>query len=71
MVVGRAPGGGNLVVGAGDGGAIPPEVIPQDPKAGVANQQLSGMGGAPGVEQVGFGRAARMYLPSNREGPGA
>ena len=67
MVVGKAPGGGNLVVGAGDGGTIPPEVIPQDPKAGVANHQLSGMGGAPGVEEVGFGRAARMYPLSTRE----
>ena len=67
MVVGKAPDGGNLVVGAGDGGAIPPEAIPQDPKAGVANQQLSGMGGAPAIEEVGFGRAAGMYPPSNRE----
>lgn len=64
MVVGKAPGGENLVVGGGDGGAIPPEVIPQ--KAGVSNQHLSGMG-APAVEEVGFGRAARTYLPSKLE----
>ena len=69
MVIGKAPGGGNLVVGAGDGGAIPPEVIPQDPNAGVSNQQLSGMGGAPRIEEVGFGRAAGKYLLSNRGVP--
>lgn len=56
MVVGKAPGGGNLVVGGGDGGAVPPEVL-QDPKAGVSNQGPSGMG-APQAGQVGFGNAA-------------
>ena len=64
MVVGKAPGGGNLVVGGGDGGAIPPEVLPQDPKVGVGNQTLSGIG-SPEVQKVGFGRAARTYLSSN------
>ena len=59
MVVGKAPGGGDLVVGGGNGGTIPPEVLAQDPKAGVANQKLSGAG-TPEVQEVGFGRAARM-----------
>ena len=56
MVVGKAPGGGDLMVGGGDGGAIPVEAL-QDPKAGVANHGLSGMG-KPHVGQVGFGNAA-------------
>lgn len=56
MVVGKAPGGGNLIVGGGDGGAVPVEAL-QDPKAGVSNQGLSGMGG-PQIGQVGFGNAA-------------
>lgn len=63
MVVGKAPGGGNLIVGDGNGGTIPPEVI-SDPKAGVSNQKLSGMG-EPAVQEVGFGRAARMFFLIN------
>ncbi|KAG8533843.1 uncharacterized protein KY384_001584 [Bacidia gigantensis] len=50
MVVGKAPGGGNLVVGGGDGGAIPPEAMPDD-KPGVANNDL----GAGTGQQVGYG----------------
>lgn len=50
MVVGRAPGGGDLVVGSGDGGAIPPEAMPQE-KSGVANDNVGAASGA----QVGFG----------------
>lgn len=61
MVIGKAPGGGNLVVGDGNGGVVPPEAL-SDPKAGVSNQKLSGMG-EPAVQEVGFGRAARMYFP--------
>ena len=50
MVVGKAPGGGNLVVGSGDGGAIPPSVMPAE-KPGVSNDSMgAGSGG-----QVGFG----------------
>jgi spartin len=56
MVVGKAPGGGDLVVGGGDGGAVPVEIL-QDPKAGVANQGVAGMGEPP-AGQVGFGNAA-------------
>ena len=52
MVVGKAPGGGNLVVGGGDGGAIPPEVMPAD-KPGVSNNSLGGGSG----QQIGFGNA--------------
>lgn len=59
MVIGKAPGGGDLVVGGGNGGAIPPEVLAQDPKAGVANHKLSGAGSTE-VQEVGYGRAARM-----------
>lgn len=50
MIVGRAPGGGNLVVGSGDGGAIPPEAMPRD-KPGVSND---GTGSGSGTV-VGFG----------------
>ena len=63
MVVGKMPGGGDLVVGGGDGGTVPPEVISQkDPKGTVANEDLPGTGlpegSAPGVGVVGFGNAA-------------
>lgn len=57
MVVGRAPGGGDLIVGGGDGGAIPPEAMPKD-KPGVANDSM-GSGAASG-KQVGFGNAAPL-----------
>lgn len=50
-----------MVVGDGNGGVVPPEAF-SDPKAGVSNQKLSGMG-EPAVQEVGFGRAARMYFP--------
>ena len=53
MVVGKAPGGGDLVVGGGDGGAIPPEAMPPN-KPGVSNSDL-GVGSG---QQVGFGNAA-------------
>ena len=53
MVVGKAPGGGDLVVGGGDGGAIPPEAMPAN-KAGVSNSDL----GAGSGQQVGYGNAA-------------
>ena len=56
MVVGRVPGGGNLVVGAGDGGALPTEAL-EDPKAGVGTQSLASIGG-PEPGPVGFGNAA-------------
>ena len=52
MVVGKAPDGNNLVVGGGDGGAVPPEAMPAN-KPGVSNDS---MGAATG-QQVGFGRA--------------
>ena len=65
MVVGKMPGGGDLVVGGGDGGVVPPAVIQQhqrDTKGTVGNQDLpgSGQGGvsALGVGEVGFGNAA-------------
>ena len=56
MVVGKAPGGGNLIVGGGNGGAIPTEAF-QDPKAGV---------GMTSLEQgpVGFGNAAPQAYES-------
>lgn len=58
MVVGRAPGGGDLIVGGGDGGAVPPEAMPND-KPGVANESL-GSGQAASGKQVGFGNAAPL-----------
>ena len=51
MVVGKAPGGGDLVVGGGDGGAIPPEAMPADKPGTVGNQSV----GAGFGTQVGFG----------------
>ncbi|KAL9118787.1 MAG: hypothetical protein Q9187_004661 [Circinaria calcarea] len=63
MVVGKMPGGGDLVVGGGDGGQIPPEVLQEkDPKGQVGNQNLPGTGqpgvGQPGHGEVGYGNAA-------------
>jgi spartin len=60
MVVGKAPGGGDLVVGSGDGGAIPPEAMPSEKAGMVGNQNLSsvGSGSAGSGTQVGFGNAA-------------
>lgn len=63
MVVGKMPGGGELVVGGGDGGTVPPEVIAEkNPKGTVMNEDLPGTGlsggDAPGVGEVGFGNAA-------------
>ena len=52
MVVGKAPDGNNLVVGGGDGGAIPPEAMPAN-KPGVSND---GIGAGTG-QQVGYGPA--------------
>ena len=51
MVVGKAPGGGDLIVGGGDGGAIPPEVMPAHKPGTVGNQDY-GVGSG---TQVGFG----------------
>ena len=59
MVVGKAPGGGNLVVGGGDGGAIPPEAMPDNRPGLVSNSDLgTGTG-----EEVGYGRAG---LPAKK-----
>ena len=52
MVVGKAPNGNNIVVGGGDGGAVPPEAMPAS-KPGVSND---GMGAGTG-QTVGYGRA--------------
>lgn len=52
MVVGKAPGGGDLVVGGGDGGAIPPEAMSADKVGTVGNQSYFGAGSG---TQVGFG----------------
>lgn len=60
MVVGKAPGGGDLVVGGGDGGAVPPEAMPSEKTGMVGNQSLNsiGSGQAGSGHQVGFGSAA-------------
>ena len=61
QVIGKAPGGGDLVVGAGDGGAIPPEVMPNNASQNaVGTQSLTGASSqmAPGVGQIGFGNAS-------------
>lgn len=60
MVVGKAPGGGDLVVGGGDGGAVPPEAMASEKPGTVGNQGLAsiGSGQAGSGQQVGFGNAA-------------
>ena len=60
MVVGKAPGGGDLIVGGGDGGAVPPEAMPSEKPGAVGNQNLAsvGSGTAGSGAQVGFGNAA-------------
>lgn len=62
------------MVGSGDGGAVPPELIQQDPKTAqstnptVGNQNLIGSGqagvGVPGVGEVGFGNSAASAYSS-------
>ena len=65
MVVGKAPGGGDLVVGGGDGGAIPPEAMPADKPGTVGNESM----GAGSGTQVGFGnKAAPMAEKSSSLG---
>ena len=65
MVVGRMADGNQLMVGAGDGGTLPAEMVPKgkDGKPVVGNQALPGTGQpstveSPGYGQVGFGNAA-------------
>lgn len=65
MVVGKMPGGQNLVFGGGDGGVIPPGTISHhqgNEKTSMGKQDLPGTGqpgvNEPGVGQVGFGNAA-------------
>ncbi|KAL8824476.1 MAG: hypothetical protein Q9191_005036 [Dirinaria sp. TL-2023a] len=62
MIVGKAPGGGNLIVGGGSGGTIPTELL-QDPNAGVGTQSLAGMGGTESGP-VGFGNAVPQAYSS-------
>ncbi|KAI9704066.1 MAG: hypothetical protein M1820_005688 [Bogoriella megaspora] len=61
MVVGRVKGGGEIVVGGGDGGTIPEQDI-KKVTGGVSNENMgSGQSGAssiPGSGVVGFGNAA-------------
>ena len=71
MVVGSMPNGGQLMVGEGDGGQLPPEMVTRGKESktgatvgagGVSNVGMPGTG-QPGVEkpgygQVGFGNAA-------------
>lgn len=60
-MIGKAPGGGDLVVGGGDGGAVPPEAMPErSGKDSVGTQSLTGAGSqvGSGVGQIGFGNAA-------------
>lgn len=69
QIVGKVSGGGNVVVGAGDGGFVPPEALPQPrSRTPVGNEKLFSEGqagvGAPGMGQVGFGNAAGSALSS-------
>ncbi|KAI4188562.1 MAG: hypothetical protein LQ348_003908 [Seirophora lacunosa] len=61
MVIGKAPGGGDLVVGGGDGGAVPPEAMPEkNDRDSVGTYSLTGAGSqvGSGAGQIGFGNAA-------------
>ena len=69
MVVGRMPNGGDLVVGDGNGGTVPPEFVREQlmrdekEKKGYAIQDMDGPSGRPqgmrpGYEGVGFGNQA-------------
>ncbi|KAI4270799.1 MAG: hypothetical protein LQ337_006467 [Flavoplaca oasis] len=65
MVIGKAPGGGDLVVGSGDGGAVPPEAMPEkNTQHNVGAQSVTGTDSqvAPGVGQIGFGNAAPVTM---------
>ena len=67
QVIGKAPGGGDLVVGAGDGGAVPPEAMPErSNQSNAGTQDLAGVDSqvAPGVGQIGFGSSAPAVGPS-------
>lgn len=65
MVVGKAPGGGDLIVGGGDGGAIPPEAMPADKPGTVGNEST----GAGSGTQIGFGnKSAPMTEKSSSLG---
>ncbi|HYU75858.1 MAG TPA: senescence-associated domain-containing protein, partial [Ktedonobacteraceae bacterium] len=67
MVVGKMPNGNNLVVGAGDGGVVPNDVVQGgDMKKTTSNQDLPGTGqvgvSTPGVGEAGYGdRAPPSY----------
>ena len=51
MLTPKCAGGGDLVVGGGDGGAVPPEAMPANKPGTVGNQSF----GAGSGTQVGFG----------------
>jgi spartin len=57
MIVGKTAGGGHVIVGEGDGGVVPPELIPKQGQP--AGQPQPGIGAGatvpPGTGQVGFG----------------
>ena len=57
MVVGRAPGGGDLIVGTGDGGIVPADAIPKPADPQVTNDKLPGMNN-PSVGEMGYGNTA-------------
>ncbi len=67
-----------MVVGSGDGGAIPPEVMPEkNAHHTVGAQSLTGAESqvGPGVGQIGFGNAAPVTMsgglgePMGTQGP--
>jgi spartin len=62
MVIGRVKGGGQVIVGGGDGGIVTSDPYPADEKKAASDQNLPGTGQAgrstPGMGEVGFGNAA-------------
>lgn len=55
MVVGKVRGGGQVMVGGGDGGVMPEEDLK---RAGVKNDNLGQGHGDSGPGEVGYGNAA-------------
>ena len=64
MVVGKVPGGGDLIVGSGDGGH---DLTAADPADGVANEALPGLE-EPKVTEMGFGGHKNEALVDRKYG---
>ena len=74
MVVGKMPSGGDLVVGGGDGGVIPPEVTQVHDGKGAVGNEIPGTSqpalSQPGTGQIGFGNFGNSAPPAYGSGIG-